>query len=196
MKVHIESVFDCSPELVWDEVQTSRLLLQVLKPLVRFAPLRDAEFPNRWEAGGMVRGRMYALGFIPMGTHGVYFEKIDPQRRQIQTREYSAFVQQFDHSISVQKTADGMTRYSDTIEIHSGLMTFFACLFTWLLFQCRHLRWKSIASRLAQADNHRKAQRARRLFAAVGLGETRKLDTSAITVRAMFPSPTVLAKQV
>src|SRR6185312_14415086 len=105
MKVHVESIFDCSPELVWEEVQTSQLLTQVTKPLFRFAPLPGAQFPNRWEAGGMVRCKAYALNVLPLGTHAVHFERIDHQRHQIQTREYSPFFEQFDHLISAQKTA-------------------------------------------------------------------------------------------
>lgn len=191
MKVHVESVFDCSPELVWKEVQTSRLLSHVLKPLVRFAPWPGTEFPANWEAGGMVRGKMYAFGFIPLGTHAVHFERIDATRRQIQTREYSALFQQFDHRISVEETADRQTRYSDTIEIYAGWTTIFAAFFTWCLFQYRRWRWKSVAAQLAHTENHRKARRARRLYASVGLGETHRLNTSALTVRALVPASTV-----
>lgn len=195
MKIHVESVFDCSPDLVWKEVQSSRLLLHLLKPLVRFVPWKGTEFPACWEAGGMVRGKMYALGFIPLGTHAVHFERIDPRRRQIQTREYSAFFQQFDHRISVEATADGKTRYSDTIEIYAGVTTMLACLLTWCLFQYRHWRWKSVVARLAHLQSQNKTEPARRMFAVGESAEACQLDAAAITVQAVFPAPTILARR-
>ena len=43
MKVFVESVLECPPEAAWSEVQTSRLLLEVIQPLVSVRPaLRPA----------------------------------------------------------------------------------------------------------------------------------------------------------
>ena len=190
-----QMVFDCSPELVWEEVQTSQLLAQVMKPWLRFVPLPRAQFPTRWPVGGIVRGKLYALGLIPLGTHAVHFEKIDQQCRQIQTREYSPLVQQWDHLISVQEAPDGKTRYSDAIEIYSGLTTFFVWLFAWCFYQYRQWRWKSIAVRCT-AEPKRALQERRQLLAAAHITESHKLDSGAITVRDLSASRTVLAKPI
>src|SRR5438128_564277 len=107
MKVFVRSKFDCTPDLVWAEVQTSRLLEEVMFPLLRFLPADGKPFPTRWPEGATCRGNLRFLGVIPLGGHSIFFERIDPSNRQIQTREKGPWIRLWDHLISVGKGAKG-----------------------------------------------------------------------------------------
>lgn len=149
MKVHVASILPCSPELAWDRVQTSELLMEVIHPLLRFRPLPGQSFPARWREGETIVGKGHAFCFFPMGRHSLYFEKIDQTLRQIQTREKNFWVACWDHLIWVQAAANGETLYSDDIEVHAGPFTIFVWLYAQWFYRHRHKRWRRVAQRLA-----------------------------------------------
>jgi hypothetical protein len=151
MNVHIESTWDCPPSRVWDEVQTSRLLLEVASPLVRLSPVDAAEFPVRWSAGTTLRCRSRLFGVIPLGVRTLHFERIDHAAREIQTRECDPLIRRWDHLIRVADAGAGCTRYSDSIEIDAGWLTLPVWLFAQWFYRHRHRRWRAVAARLAAA---------------------------------------------
>lgn len=151
MRAYIESILECPPELVWAEVQNSRLLLEVMWPVLKFVPPRGEEFPERWQEGTTVFGPGFIFGLLPLGLHRLGFERIDQERRQIQTRETNRFVRRWDHVITVRGTSDGRTLYSDEIEIKAGVLTPMVWLFAQLFYRHRQRRWRRIARRLAEA---------------------------------------------
>ena len=105
MRVRVKSIFDCSPESARSEVQTPRLLLEIIRPLLWFKSPRTAPLPERWQQGATVVGRGIVLGVLPLGQHKLFFERVDPQTRQIQTRESNRWVRRWDHLISVERDA-------------------------------------------------------------------------------------------
>lgn len=147
MRVLVRSTLDAPPEAVWAEVQTSRLLLEIIAPLLRFVPLKGETFPQRWEVG-TTRGRAYAFGFIPIGVHTIHHDRVDPNLREIHSREHSRLVQSWDHLISVKATPDGRTAYADEIEISAGLLTPVVWLYAQCFYRHRQRRWRSVAARL------------------------------------------------
>lgn len=149
MKACIETILDCPPDRVWSEVQTSRLLLEVMYPVLKFKPLPGAAFPERWQHGNTVLGNGYAFSFIPLGVHTLKFESIDAARRRISTRESNYFVRKWDHVISVNRAPGGRTHYSDEIEIDAGLLTPIVWLYANIFYRHRQRRWRRIARRLA-----------------------------------------------
>jgi hypothetical protein len=150
MRVFVESVLDCAPERVWGEVQTSRLLLDVARPLVVIKPAASATFPERWIEGAVVQCRSYLLGLVPLGTRTLLFERIDQKAQKIQTREHDPLVRRWDHVIRVAAAGDGRTRYSDEIEIDAGALTLPVWLFAQWFYRHRQRRWQSVARRLNQ----------------------------------------------
>ncbi len=151
MKAFIESTFDCPAELVWAEVQSSRLLLEIMWPVLKLVPPSGEQFPERWQERSTIAGRAVVFGLLPLGLHKLRFERIDQHRRQIQTREQNAFVRRWDHLISIRHTSDGRTLYSDEIEIHAGALTPLVWLFAQAFYRHRQRRWQKIARRLASA---------------------------------------------
>lgn len=149
MKVYVQSQFDCPPEAVWAKVQSSDLLLEVIRPLLRFAPLGSAKFPSFWRQGQTVYGRAYAFGLLPLGVHAVHFERIDARERQMQTREIDPLIRRWDHLISVAETPDGKTVYSDEIDVDAGIFTFFVWVYAQLFYRHRQRRWRRVVQRLS-----------------------------------------------
>jgi hypothetical protein len=145
MRVTVRSVFDQSPEFVWEKVQTSALLLHVLRPLVRVEPPAGRPFPERWREGDEVTCRMYLFGVLPLGWHAIRFVRIDPRARQIRTDETGRLVRQWRHVVSVSPAEDGRALYSDEVEIHAGPLTPFVWAFARVMYEHRHRRWRALA---------------------------------------------------
>jgi hypothetical protein len=149
MKVHVESVLDCPPEKVWDEVQKSSLLREVIRPLARVEPVDAAAFPERWVEGTTVRCRSYLFGFIPLGTRTLFFERVDPAAWEIQSRERDPLIRKWDHLVRVREAAGGRALYSDDIDIDAGLLTVLVWLYAQWFYRHRQRRWRRVARRLA-----------------------------------------------
>ncbi len=149
MKVVVRSVFDAPPESVWDRVQTSALLLAVIRPLLRVRPV-DGPFPERWQEGGAARWRMYLFGVLPLGEHTIRLEQVDPVGRQIQSQESGSLVRSWRHLITVCPSEDGRTLYSDKVEIDGGWLTPVVWAFAAVFYRHRHRRWKALLRKEGQ----------------------------------------------
>ena len=149
MIVHVESELPCPAEKVWDEVQRSSLLLEVIRPLVKLVPVDAPHFPERWVEGATVRCRSYLFGVLPLGTRTIFLERIDWAAREIQSRERDPLIRRWDHRVRVWPAGEGRARYSDEIAVEAGWLTSLAWLFAQGFYRHRHRRWRHVASRLA-----------------------------------------------
>jgi hypothetical protein len=150
MKCYVQTILNCPPEVVWDTVQTSSLLLDVIWPFMTLKPVSDETFPERWTEG-TVRCRVYLFGILFLGVRTLQFERIDQVGREIQTREKDPVVRRWDHRIRVEAMSGGRAHYSDEIEIDAGILTPFVWLFAEGFYRHRQRRWRTIARRLARA---------------------------------------------
>jgi hypothetical protein len=129
MTVHVESVLDCPAEKVWNEVQRSALLLEVVRPLVKLVPVDAPCFPERWIEGTSVRCQSYLFGLLSLGTRTIFLERIDSAAREIQSRESDPLIRRWDHRVQVRPTGDSQAHYSDEIVLEAGWLTYFVWLF-------------------------------------------------------------------
>jgi hypothetical protein len=151
MKCFVQTTLDCCADQVWATVQTSSLLLDVIRPVVTMQPVGAEVFPERWTEGTSVRCRVCLFGVLPLGVHRLDLERIDQGGRQIQSRESDAIVRRWDHLIRMQEISGGRTHYSDEIEIDAGILTPVVWLFAAGFYRHRQRRWRTIARRLARA---------------------------------------------
>src|SRR5262249_23839568 len=160
-----QSMFDCPPEKVWAELQTSALHREVIRPLMRFRSLDAPDASERWSQGGTFHFRCYLFGVIPLGKHTIFIERIDPVAQEIQSREHGALLHRWDHLIRIRPTPDGRTLYADEVEFSAGLLTPLVWAFAQWFYRHRQRRWRRIARRLASAgpadDAGRATQQAR-----------------------------------
>jgi hypothetical protein len=151
MEVYVESVLQCSPEAAWTEVQKSSLLLEVARPIVTIQASGSPRLPERWEHHGVETVRSFLFGIVPLGTRVIYFERVDEDAREIQSRESDPLVRHWDHLVAVRETSDGRTRYSDRVQIEAGLLTPAVWLFAQCFYRHRQRRWQRVARRLQVA---------------------------------------------
>ncbi len=149
MRAFIQSRLECEADLAWSLVQTSKLLQEVMAPLVILRPRKGETFAERWPAGRTVMCRCFLFGVIPLGTRSLHFERIDSEAREIQTRESDPLVRRWDHLIRITPTPDHACRYSDEIEIDAGWRTFFVWWFANVFYRHRQRRWRKLLRRLA-----------------------------------------------
>src|SRR4051794_37649735 len=116
MKIVVKSVLPCSAEKVWKEVNTSRLLLEVIRPVISFRTCSGEPLPERWRVE-TTQLRMCLFGFLPLGTHTIEFRKIDASSREILTHEFDSLIRTWDHRIRVEPIDDQSCVYSDEIEV-------------------------------------------------------------------------------
>jgi len=152
MRVFVESLLPCSAERAWSAVQTRALLEEVVYPIVVLRPVKAKQLPDRWTLGPKVRCRSFLFGLITLGTRNLWFERIDQQQFEIQTREWDRLVRRWDHLIRIRPESAGSCRYSDEIEIEAGWRTPLVAMFAWFFYRHRQRRWRRVARRLAEAE--------------------------------------------
>jgi hypothetical protein len=148
MKVDISTALSCQAERVWVELQTIALLQRVAWPLARLKPAGNARFPPRWSEGMTFRCRLYIFGFIPIGVRTLHVERLDQNKREMQTREHDPLVRTWDHLISVSARGAEGTIYRDQIEINAGALTFVVWAWANWFYRHRQSRWRAIARSL------------------------------------------------
>jgi hypothetical protein len=161
MRVYVESVLPCPPEKAWEEVQRPALHREVIRPLMRFVPADPPQLPERWPQGTTMRFRIYLFGIVPLGTHTIFLERIDPAAREIQSRESELLVRRWDHLVRVRSAGDGQTLYSDEILIEAGWLTPFVWMFAQWFYRHRQRRWRRVARRLVAAGQAAVSDRPR-----------------------------------
>ena len=151
MRVVVESVLPCPAERAWEEVRTSRLLREVAAPVVTFRPADGGDLPAVWPAGRTVAVRCKLFGVLPLGIHSIHLERIDPEAREIQSRESDPLIRRWDHLVSIQDRPDGRCRYRDVVDIDAGPLTAAVWLFAQCFYRHRQRRWRRVARCLAAA---------------------------------------------
>ena len=152
MKVVVKSVLPCAAEKAWNEVNTSRLLLEVTSPIMSLVPVKGERLPQRWNAA-TTRVRMFLFGILPLGTHTIEFEKIDDKTREILTHEYDGLIRTWNHLVRIEPIDDKSCAYSDEIEIEPRfrILRPIVWLFGQVFYRHRQRRWQKVARRLAAA---------------------------------------------
>lgn len=147
MTADVSTILDCSATKAWDEVQKSSLLRHVTWPLARIVST-GAPLPERWIEGATIRCKLFISGIIPMGVHTLFFERIDPNSYEIQSREHDALVARWDHLISIKPLDASRSIYRDTIQIDAGRLTFVVWAWANWFYRHRQRRWRALAKRL------------------------------------------------
>lgn len=147
MQVKISTILPCSPERAWQEVQTTKLLLYIAYPLLIFTPVKPNTFPETWgDESYLVRMRV--LGFIPFGEQWIVIKRnVTSEKYELLDDGHSNLIKQWRHLITLERTPEGFTRYTDTVNIKAGLLTFGVWLFANIFYGYRQSRWHKLVSK-------------------------------------------------
>lgn len=147
MNVKITSIFNASPERVWQEVSTSRLLLYVASPILEFVPIGNEPLPAIWSPGEYMV-QMKLLGIVPLGKQaiaisfptppeaGKHYSVLDDGKGQIAST--------WRHLITIEDSGDGRTLYTDEVTVKAGVLTVFIWVFANFFYRHRQNRWKRL----------------------------------------------------
>ena len=143
--VELSTYLAAPPEVVWDHVQTPRLLHYVARGLLRFVP-RGRPFPARWHEGEF-RTWMLLFGFLPIGWQAIGIElPVQPAGRfVVRDNGYGPLIRRWDHWIEITPEGAG-TRYVDRVHIEAGLLTPLIWGFARLFYAHRQRRWRKLVA--------------------------------------------------
>lgn len=152
MRVKSTTRLDCSPEQVWQEVQTSRLLRYVAAPLITFDPVEPPVLPDVWSEGRYLVA-MRLFGLLPFGRQWIVIRLVmadstpGAQHYQLRDNGHGDHISMWDHWITIAETADGATRYTDEVEVRAGFLTAFIWAYANVFYRYRQWRWRQLVAR-------------------------------------------------
>lgn len=133
---------------VAQHVMRPDLLTYVAAPLLRFVPETPAKWPEQWADGGEYRARLMQFGLIPMGLQIIRTSIVSSDQNRFVLRDngQGMLAKFWDHTITLQKSNDASTYYSDKVEIKAGWLTPFVVAFAAIFYRWRQRRWHRLIS--------------------------------------------------
>ena len=146
-KLIISSKISINVNEAWEKVQTSELLEFVTAGKVKFKPT-GGYFPKRWREGDTITTRMLFYGFLPIGgTHSLMFEKIDNDKKVLQTKEWDKSALIWNHKITLKPIGNTYIIYMDEVIIYGGRMTWLIANWAKYFYKHRQNRWHLLAGK-------------------------------------------------
>jgi hypothetical protein len=145
--VVVQSVLDCPPEKIWEQVRTSGLLLHVIWPILAIKT-PDNTLPAIWKEGDEIETSLYAFGIIPLGKHRIKIQRIGRKEFEFNSKESGQIAQIWNHRILLENHIENKTLYTDDVEIYAGKITGFVAFFAKFFYRYRQTRWQKLAKAL------------------------------------------------
>jgi len=143
--ITVASMFDAAPEAVWEKLSNLDTLMWICRPRASFSLVSgDLADGGKWRQGVVYRFRLRLHGVIPMGIHEIVIERIDRERMEIQSREHNKIVTTWNHLITLRRTDDGKTRYTDVVELYASVFTRAVALWSRSFYRHRQRRWRRL----------------------------------------------------
>ncbi len=149
MRIELSTVLESPPNDIYQELSKSERCLQVSKPLLTFQPLDPEILPETWQPGDY-RVRMKLFNVIPFGEHTLRVSIIESndtpgmERYILQDDGQGVWVSRWDHLAIVRSNRQGVTHYTDHINIEAGILTPVVWLFAGIFYAYRQSRWRQI----------------------------------------------------
>ncbi len=120
-------------------------MIFICKPIQKFICLEPKAFPKLWTEGDYLV-RIISLG-LDIGEHHLKIE-IPKQKNNdyfsIRDNGYGKLVKKWDHWVFLKRIDENHTRYTDQIDIESGIFTPIAWLYAFVLYSWRQNKWKHL----------------------------------------------------
>lgn len=145
MKVVISSTFNLTFEQARELILRPITMQTVASPILRFVAINPKSLPDQWQPGSIYRIKLYSFGFIPLGWYDI---KIDIERDDNdlcigRDRGHGQFINIWDHVISIKRIGD-KTYYTDSVDVHAGILTPFVYLFARFFYHHRQRKWRRV----------------------------------------------------
>lgn len=133
------SIFPASGTQLFKKLQKLSTLQHIAFPYASFEPV-NGQNDLIWRGGESFDFEFRLFCFIPFGIHKISVIDFDV-KRGIFTKEGNRFVPIWNHRIIIEPLSDHSVRYTDEVEIGTGLKTPFVCLWAKLFYAHRQKRW-------------------------------------------------------
>lgn len=142
--VDIETNLSARADEVIDLAKTSKQLLRVAAPFVRFRALSPPKLPPTWEPGTYWVS-VSLFGIIPLGRQAIVISYPEDPAGIFTLRDngHSALVARWDHWITVEDAKQG-SKYRDRVLISAGWKTPFVWAFAAMFYRHRQRRWQRL----------------------------------------------------
>ena len=140
--IHLETELDAPVDQVWDAMRRPDTFLYVVRGL--FSMPKLAGRTERFEAGEGGTGWLFAFHVIPVYRHTINVVSVDPVTHTIRTREHGGMLRVWNHTLHVEPTDGGRSRYADTVEIDAGRLTPVVVRGAREIFRYRQRRWRRL----------------------------------------------------
>jgi hypothetical protein len=146
--VHRSVTLDANADAIWQAVTTPTAFRLVTRGLIRWrgAPATRIE---PWREGETLRGLLLVFGVVPLSRHTITMERIDAERRELQSDERGGAIRSWRHLIRVTPLDDETCRYEDIVEIGAGVLTPAVAAFARWFYGVRQRRWRELAHALS-----------------------------------------------
>ncbi|HEV3048580.1 MAG TPA: hypothetical protein VGY13_14595 [Solirubrobacteraceae bacterium] len=145
MNVTVETELPIPAELACKLAQKPAMLLHVLWPWMGLTPLTP--LPEQLVEGDEIVVRLRFFGLLPAWRHTVHVARLAPT--EIVSREHGGPVSTWDHRLSFEPIGERSCRYTDSVEVRSGIATPLTWLYAQLIYRYRSRRWRTLARVLA-----------------------------------------------
>jgi hypothetical protein len=157
MRVTLDLVLDCSPEVAWEAVHSPAVFRAVSGPLTRVESLEPGGFPERW-SGGEHRVRLSLLGLLPMGEQVI---RLADESRMLSDGSTERMVhdsggpvsgpmrvvRSWHHRMAISPAPGERTRFRDRLDVGAGFATPFVVVGFWVFWQLRARQLRRFAPR-------------------------------------------------
>lgn len=148
MIIKQSSIFNVSPEQVWQEGLKTKLLHYVASPILKFTSAGTTPLPEVWKKGEYTVN-MKVFGFVPFGKQKVVIKS--PPEHEQENHLYAMLddgrgelITKWRHLITIDDAGTGKTLYTDQVEVQAGVLTIFVWVFANIFFWHRQRRWKKL----------------------------------------------------
>lgn len=145
-KVTLTTELPIGAEVACALARTPELFAYVVAPILSVPQL---QIPDHIDPGAEGSARLWWFGIIPSWRHHLRLVRLDA--REIYTNEWGGPVRTWNHRLTFEPVTESSCRYTDEIEIESGLRGALTRIFVHLMFRHRHRRWHRLATLLANS---------------------------------------------
>ncbi|WP_433600411.1 hypothetical protein ACQPXH_00620 [Nocardia sp. CA-135953] len=145
-KVTLTTELPIGAEVACALARTPELFAYVVAPILS---VPQFHIPDHVEPAAEGSARLWWFGIIPSWRHHLRLVRLDA--REIRTNEWGGPVRTWNHRLTFEPITESSCRYTDEIEIESGLRGAPIRIFVHLMFRHRHRRWHQLTGVLANS---------------------------------------------
>ena len=145
MIIKRSSIFNISFKEIINELQKLETLQEITDPILQFTLVDGDKNPDRWPLNKSLKFKLKFLRFFPLGKHSIKLvisEFLSNNEWKILSHESGSLAKKWHHTILVKKIDNQKVKYTDIVEIESGILTVFIWCFAMLFYRYRQRNWK------------------------------------------------------